>query len=512
MAFNKDNAISVSFTLNADILSAGEAYGVVLARDYTYTLNEEMFLLSALPYTPSWGISDSTWEIRESNAINSYTFTDKDPGSSDGALRVTAFNPSQGADLDIAGLSVAASNPVGNSLVTYDLAVYRGLFTYPRKQILALGHAPKDTVKYPTAHGAGTLAKHCYDQCELLIAGKEPGSDTTDLWVTYPTFVPHVDNFPPVTEDIGWNPNLFIPRSLLTGISVMIHSYQLVKDDDDVVIDEYWRNEAYKSGTMISPIHLIGANHYHGQVGEQYTFMDEAGVMHTRTVVARQWVGSLASYSALYGVQPHGTDIDCIVSILDAEIPNCKIYQMLPEQWIADYAPDLSQGTTSSNKVRPDFPHIRHVRHTITKDGVSEPTAPGKMTMQIAAITGTSETGTDLAGAPPDKNLYINYSNMSTFSEWGHLRRTDYLGDLMSWSYLEGGDSGCPEFVPIDLGLGGGVDLFILGFGKDVSGITNCSNALTFINEAMQILSDGQGNTQGYQTSAPDLSQFTKYT
>ena len=506
MAFNKDNAISISFDINADTLSAGAAYGVVLSNDYTYTREREFIFISSGPYTPSWGVSDHTWEIRAGEALQKYRMADAKPGSPDGELRITAFNSSQDKDLDIQGLLVAASAATARNFTSYDLAVYRGLFTYPKKiSSFSLGYLMNHVVKYPTALGAGTLAKHCADQCELLIAGKEPGWETTDLWSTYTSVL---NEFSQPACDLTWNPNLFIPRSLLTGISVMLRSSK-----DGVTIEQ-----AYKAGTMVSPIHLMGANHYHGQVGEKYVFMDEAGVTYVRTVMARQWIGQLASFAAVYGNQTGSVSFDCVVSILDAEVPNCKVYQMLPEQWVADYAPESSLGYVGAmfDRVRPDLPHIRHVRHTITKkvDGinVSEPTAPGKMTMQISSITGTNEDGTSLLGAPPDKHLFINYSNLSTFSEWSHLRGEMADGDLMSQALLEGGDSGCPEFLPIDLGLGDGVDLFILGFGKTTDGITNCSNALTFINEAMQILSDGQGNTQGYQTSAPDLSQFKKYT
>jgi len=443
------------------------------------------------------------------------TFTDHEPTHPLGPLKLTYSPYNSRVILD----DLTVNYDVGGDAIsspTYTWRLTRRDNTSYYTYTSLVGNMYYREIKYVTEFHPATLAKHCAEQIEKLIDGIEAGAETTNRFTAYEsTFY----EFTQPAVNLTQNLDCFVPPRFQTGISVMLEYSQEVKDEFDESYDPKQYTivtGAKKAGTIISPRHLIGAGHWHGRLGEKYTFMNENGETIVREIIGIQRPDGLASFSAEVR---DGGKFDCVVSLVDQEIPDgFKIFQMMPPTFVEDYCPDLLLGRDGTNAeilVRPELPHIRHTTHTISKNGASEPTAPGGATFMVAGFTQQNSI-------EPGWFLNVNFSNYKNFYEWGHLRHLDdnnYYPEQdvvhTPWlfndnSYLEGGDSGSPHFVPIDLGEG--VDFYIVGFGYKEPGISNCASCVKYINEAMTVLSEAAGLETNYQTAYPDLSQFKKYT
>lgn len=70
--------------------------------------------------------------------------------------------------------------------------------------------------------------------------------------------------------------------------------------------------------TLISPRHVLMANHYQRGIGDVIVFHDSSGNIHSATLIAKQNV-------------PGGTNPDITVGLLDVDVP-VKYYKVLPPQ------------------------------------------------------------------------------------------------------------------------------------------------------------------------------------
>jgi len=74
-----------------------------------------------------------------------------------------------------------------------------------------------------------------------------------------------------------------------------------------------------RTATLISPRHVLMADHFERAVGSTIVFHDSNGIMHSATLIARQ------------SVPPGGLNPDITVGLLDIEVP-VKHYKVLPPQ------------------------------------------------------------------------------------------------------------------------------------------------------------------------------------
>jgi len=480
--------------------------GFVKANSYA-TATQAVVLPAVNDETSVYGAFDNWRLVAREGASQSVVVTDLDPSNALGPLWMSESDP----EIKIEGnvISWVQYPEIQSTLHTSYVTLGRGKSNRLRASISFTTSSDAMPVKACTSHAVGSLSEHVVQQCSLLIDGLLPSSQTTDVFSSYTNeaYTPGAQPCLPVVR----NPDCYVPVSLLTGISVMTQYARNTADTGEtpvIVIEE----QTPRPGTLISPIHCIGAQHYHAQVGEVYVFLDENGVTQERTVVKRIWIGGLASYIAEVGTgfNETGGGLDCVVSVLDAPVTGCKIYKIMPENWIKDYAPDLRFGNRSIEsgiKHRADLPHIRYARHPIQ----DAPAGPGKASMLITAVTGSYALQNGDMVQDPDTQVWVGFSNVRDFAPWGHQRRSTPVGsiDLYQDSHLEGGDSGCPQFIPID--LGDGLDLCYIGAGKEVWSITNAPRVLKYITEAMDELTDFVGDTNWYQPQVPDLSNFTFY-
>ena len=474
----------------------------------SYTQSTEAYLVPAYNIPASVNGAVDTWQqVSRGGNTKNLTITDLDPTNALGPLRIYESDTEIKREGNV--ISWVQYPEITKPAYSFTVVLRRGKAHSVTDSMQILSDSSVVPVKACTSHAVGSLSEHVVQQCSSLIDGLLPSSQTTDVFSSYTNqaYTPGAQPCLPVVR----NPDCYVPVSLLTGISVMTQYARNTADTGEppvIVIEE----QTPRPGTLISPIHCIGAQHYHAQVGEVYVFLDENGVTQERTVVKRIWIGGLASYIAEVGTgfNETGGGLDCVVSVLDAPVTGCKIYKIMPENWIKDYAPDLRFGNRSIEsgiKHRADLPHIRYARHPIQ----DAPAGPGKASMLITAVTGSYALQNGDMVQDHDTQVWVGFSNVRDFAPWGHQRRSTPVGsiDLYQDSHLEGGDSGCPQFIPID--LGDGLDLCYIGAGKEVWSITNAPRVLKYITEAMDELTDFVGDTNWYQPQVPDLSNFTFY-
>ena len=165
----------------------------------------------------------------------------------------------------------------------------------------------------------GSLAKHCSDKINDAIAGKT--AEQANASVALFTDLPFSETNP--SETYVRNPNFWLPSFLqkLTCVSPWNSNYGV-----------------YKTGTLVSPRHILLAEHFDYPVGTTVRFINTAGDVFHYSVTAVRSVGP----SDVTDNYQSDISIACLNEDVDSSISFCKI---LPADW-ANYLPSI-YGTTT---------------------------------------------------------------------------------------------------------------------------------------------------------------------
>ena len=280
----------------------------------------------------------------------------------------------------------------------------------------------------------------------------------------------------------------FVPKSLLTGISART----ILNSVTDPEHKHYGSKTISRAGTLISPRHCIGAQHWHGQVGDAYVFVREDGSTVEANIVSRRYIQNNF---------PASTDV-CI-SYLDKEVTGCTIYKVMPDGWQKKYMGSTFELNEPASEVlgiplgvpypkRHDLPTIRYSVHPIDSDPQSGQTMGGRMHVTALGYYMNILSSPNAQSFSPYMSDYHNFKEFTHTNDIGRLR---------------GGDSGCPGFLPLD--SGSGVELVVLGFGWKISMQSSCSAKGGVIQQAMTDLAEAEGDFTPYTLGVYDMSVFS---
>lgn len=290
------------------------------------------------------------------------------------------------------------------------------------------------------------LIKHITDNMLALIAGKLP-SDTTKNGYT-------ANNYSTSAPSCTRNSNLFCRSLDLTAISVINDGS--VIDSTETVTGNVGSVAGYgHPGMLISPRHIIGANHWHGK--GPWIWKDK--------------FGAYKSASLVHGQAIANTDI--WIGYLDTAITTVTLLQMLPETW-RNYLPDAIS------------------------------TINGKMSLPLLSKTVHSTSG--LADQWNINNLKYLFATDLNLSLWygGNIPTMDQ--SFSQWyTPISGGDSGGPTFLVIN-----GNPVLIGTYWSQTGGDTY-SDHISEIETAINTLAVNNNDDTYYSLSKVDLCKFTTY-
>lgn len=300
------------------------------------------------------------------------------------------------------------------------------------------------TINKFTSFKAGSVGEHCLAQINALVSGKTPSVITQA----------HMQacNFDSANPVATVNPSAFCASLDWTGISVM-----------------NWggtAQEAKHPGVLISPRHLLTASHYPTNAGsstEYVVFKDSLGNYQKKTVVSSYDLGN-----------------DIRVLLLNSAVTNCKIYPVLPQNYMNYLHSIAAYDGTYSGPVLPVLSRKMH-------DAAGNWYSMGFWNIGFVGITGSliGYTQAYFAG-----NEYVEI----------------YKDGLGLWSsIILGGDSGGPSFTVIN-----GEPVF-LGTFHYANYFPPIHDNITTINSAMVALATAQGDNTPYALVEKDLSAFTQF-
>ena len=230
----------------------------------------------------------------------------------------------------------------------------------------------------------------------------------------------------------------------------------------------------------------MGARHYHGQIGDTYIFMDEAGNTQEAIILDRIDMNTVSTSP------PQISDI--CMTYLDRDITGCTTYKVMPEGWEAAYAPSALAVKET------DLAHLRYTRH-----GIQDIANDKGGTMHVSSLRRYT---TDSYSWDDSPFYFIRESDFNNWADW-----------TQSNGYLEGGDSGCPDFLVLD--FGSGPECIYLGAGYVVTGISAVSSFQSYLNTMMNDMATAQNtagqpnndtNAGSYAVGIPTLTGFNDYT
>ena len=287
---------------------------------------------------------------------------------------------------------------------------------------------------------SGSAAKNAYDaiQSRITVSGLTPAS-----YANCALFSTRDD----ADATYAWNANFWGHDIDLTCLSPW---------------NSYHQNQ--QAGTLVSPRHLIFANHYVPATGTTIRFIESDGTVVARTVTALQRAGSVA---------------DIAVAILDSDVPSgISFANVLPaDAWTAKL--------------------------------------PGISYLSRLPILCTNQDKWGFVGSlgvlspRPGADTQLNSNVPSDTTQFAFAIQGDGLPSPRM------GDSGSPSFLVIN-----GAPVVVMLWTATGSGTTSGapqglgSDVLTYtsdINTAMHSLSIAAGASTDYQLTAVDLSGFTSY-
>lgn len=382
-----------------------------------------------------------------------------------------------------------------------------------------------------TGYVAGTLGEHVYNNCLALTAGFDPTN-----WLHSAVYSQHSGIDVSQTQTLVWlsgtaysvddirilesslivyrcvadhlsgvfTDDLTAGKWVVEGTGVPSYDFSATRNNINFVaanglahtgvsaavgsitgIPRAFSVQSFKPGTLISPRHLIGAAHFHATIGQTYTFMREDGTTVQAKVLDRIDIPTLVV---------DGTKaIDVVVTYLDIDLQAAgfPVYKMMPSGWENLYAPSFSAEVGDTLTIG-SLPCVRYARHMIDS---AMPTTGQRTSWMITAIS-------KFGGLTTTKFHTLKSSVLAGMAQWSHQRGNPA-------GLLEGGDSGCPMFLPINFGEG--IELVYLGAGQQPHGQTSAASFLPEINEAMNIMAARNGDVTQYAVVEADLSAFTSY-
>lgn len=324
---------------------------------------------------------------------------------------------------------VTAVTP-SNAAVTGQYEARLTAFGSPGSVAFDFRYSPQVVVDIPasalsrtrTGWAAGSLGEHLLADADLAILGKSPGAAVQSLYT-----------------EIKAGPLTRNPGSILAGVDISAIS----------TWNTYGGNT--RGGTVITPRHILCADHFPLPVGTVVHYQGNDAAHHTRTVVATQRAG----------------DGDLRVCLLDADLPaSVSPVPILPEDW-TDFI------TTIEGLPCITTDKFRRAKIAASRD-ISLP--PASSAVRWYAISPLDSP--DIAGA----------------------------ADRAPWySPAVSGDSGSPLFLLL------GDDLILVALFHIPTGGSAPHHFAADINAAIAALDVAAGIATGYTLTRYDLSAFPTY-
>lgn len=366
--------------------------------------------------------------------INDLEYMQSNPSITDHVARVICNPPlsqlPSGVELYSATPNIATINKDGNlNYVSSGLAIINIHGNHLTKQTkIPISRTADNITNTLVGYVSGSLSKYCSNTIDTLITGMNQAQATASL--------PIFSTYPTTSGDI----NAIYIRNTGYWLNSIIDKFTCVSP---------WNNKGGKcqAGTLVSPCHIVLAEHYSYPTGTAIRFVNTNNQVFTYIITAVNNVG------VSNGIDEYETDI-CVAK-LNQDIDNSITFaKILPTNW-ANYCPSLNYVYTIPALA------INQNKQVMIHDMVLD----GWITNGYAFT------------CPKDTTRSLFYKN------------------------LIGGDSGSPAFLLIngELVL---VTTWTFGDGGSGPGYTEHKDAINTIMTA-------QGG--GYQLTEIDLSNFNYY-
>jgi hypothetical protein len=278
------------------------------------------------------------------------------------------------------------------------------------------------TIDSLVSYSSGTLAKNCYDAINNRITGKDPT-------VSKPIF-----------------------STLNHASSTYVRNTGCWAYDLDLTCISPWNSAGgiTMGGTLISPCHIVFANHYQISNGSKIRYITSNNTIVERTVIDQAVV----------------TNTDAQIGLLDSDVPSSISFaKILPSNW-SSYLPNLYRNTQYNSN-----------------------------------SAGLPVISLDYDKKASVMELHYVASDVSTYIRWPSRNSNFY-------SFLEmiiGGDSGSPSFLVINNQL-----VLISTWFSSIAGPFYGGSNINSINTVMNTLWTRNSRSGNSYTLTPiDLSGFT---
>ncbi len=314
------------------------------------------------------------------------------------------------------------------------------------QDIALSGSATTSTTKNYRIDAGTSLGAHCSAQVDALIAGKTAQGNTPglngvqNLWAT--------NNYDTASPAVTRNSSFFgVVLANIAAIGAMNESPDDVRTHPPL---------------LLTPRHIIGANHWqtgggNGNVGKRVVFLDTAGTIQTRTIVA-EWS------------DPENDDH--WIGLLSSTITTCPPLQIMPGGW-KSYIKSLDSSVGNSTGTIPVMCKVVHRPDGALDDRVAI------LEMQLVLS---------------ESNDFVTVFNPTTSTRY-------------SWSGpIVGGDSGGAIMAVINNAL------VLLASFWVASGGYSLEKDSAEMESAMRALASGyDGDNTAYAFTRADLSSFATY-
>jgi hypothetical protein len=322
-----------------------------------------------------------------------------------------------------------------NGFVIVDVVTSIGTRRYERYMV----NASMDVPRYRHNNFlAGTLGRHIYDTMAAQVAGKTFSTSSVTPYSS--------NNYNTTSPAVVRNPAAFTAGLDLSAITVV-------------------NGGTYgHPGLLISPRHILGADHY--VASSPMTWMRPDGTFATASVVSRKRIGSS----------------DISVAYLGAPITGIVPFKVLPKDW-AKYIPGIiGKNTTQSG-----------TRFTTTGN---HPFAQLPVLFKKARAGDRIHTSVLQA---IDSDAFCITASLASVPDIPTLPTIDW------GSGAESGDSGGPVFAPVN-----GEMVLFCTFWLPQGG-PFITSSIDDINAAMNSLASAAGDATAYALQHPVLTGFTSY-